>query len=141
MLDDFEDMWASVEEPEKKDFEPLPQGTYHVEIEEAVIDVSRDPASVKWQYKVTDGDYLNRKLWKRNYMTPKALPFLKQDLNALGVKVEKASHLPEALEQLLGKSVEVAVSHRTYNGKTYEDVYVNKLIDRNLKVVEEDVLF
>ena len=62
----FQDFNANSIEAPKSDFELLPPGSYNVRVLEAEESTTRkgDPG-IKLSFEVTDGDYMNRRLWER----------------------------------------------------------------------------
>jgi hypothetical protein len=68
-------------------FEPLPEGTYDIEIDK--VEVRRNKADdgdyLNWELVVIDGEYENRRLWMITSLKPNALFRLKQVLEELGM--------------------------------------------------------
>jgi hypothetical protein len=68
-------------------FEPLPEGTYDIEIDK--VEVRRNKADdgdyLNWELVVIDGEYENRRLWMITSLKPTALFRLKQVLEDLGM--------------------------------------------------------
>lgn len=134
-LDDLDKMFSDAEEPEKKEFEPLPEGVYHAEIKEAVFEQTSNPPQVKWTFVITDDDYKNRRVWLNHRLNEKGMPFFKADISKLHMELKSFKDLPEALEYMIGLRVEIYCKNSEYNGKIYTNAYINELLQ---KPVEDD---
>lgn len=136
-LDQLDDLFKSAEEPEKKEFEPLPEGIYHAVIKEAVFDQSTNPMVVKWTFSITDDDYKNRRVWMNHRLNEQGMPYFKADLNKLHMSIKSLRDLPEALEYVLGMRVELYCKNREYNGKIYTNAFINNVIETETHVDDD----
>lgn len=68
-------------------FEPLPEGEYEAVIERIEVRESKssDNDYLNWEFRVTEDDYEDRRVWGLRSLSPKALGFLKDWLVDLGV--------------------------------------------------------
>lgn len=68
-------------------FEPLPEGEYEAVIERIEVRESKssDNDYLNWEFKVTEDEYEDRRVWGLRSLSPKALGFLKDWLVALEV--------------------------------------------------------
>lgn len=88
--------------------EELPDGTYQVRVHRAELDYSQsgDPM-LKWDLIVIDGQHVGRHVVKNAVITHKTLPFIKSDLDTLGVRLPRFSKLPDHLYELLDQTLEI----------------------------------
>ncbi len=120
---DFAD--APVEE--KKEFEPVPDGKYQVNVEKVEITTAKTSGNpmLKWTLKILAPSYRGRLLWRNNVMaTRENIKWLKNDLHVCGLDLQKLSDLPANLERLL--DVKLEVTKRTKGDN--ENVYFNRRI-------------
>jgi len=144
MLDYLED--GLTESNDKKEFEALPVGTYRAEIVEAILDLSGDVPIMTNEYVVTFGEYKGRKLWQRYYFNdiekPEHRQYFAKALSTLGVykllkdaspdtHLDAAHYVHQFAMKLHGRQCEVYCSQKEYNGKIYNNTYLNR-IDKQL---------
>ena len=118
----FDDDFAQTE---AADFEEVPDGKYQVRIQSVRLGESQkgDPM-LKWDLVVISGTHAGRHIFKNAVITSASLPFVKGDLDTLGLKLGRFSELPGRLDSLLDLTLEV--TKRTKG--EYANVYFNKLI-------------
>ncbi len=104
----------------------VPDGKYQVRVERVDLTHSQagDPM-LKWDLIVLSGQYTGRHVFKNAVITQKSIPFVKGDLKTLNVQLPKFSELPNHLEGLLDKTLEI--TKRTKG--EYTNVYFNRRID------------
>ncbi|MCB0075108.1 MAG: DUF669 domain-containing protein [Caldilineaceae bacterium] len=122
-LSEFDDDFAAAESPS---LEEVPDGKYQVRIDEVRLDRSQkgDPM-IKWDLIVIAGAQAGRHIFKNSVITPAALPFVKGDLNTLGLELARFSELNDRLGDLLDMTLEVTKRTRG----EYSNVYFNKRIN------------
>ena len=110
-------------------FEPLPNGDYNVQIQEASdAETAKGKTMFKITFIVTDGPHANRKLWTNLTISPESAPALGiffSQMAALGLTKEffEAGPSPAAVAQsLLGKTATVTVTTREWNGTLRNEV-------------------
>lgn len=114
------------EQAEPPDFDELPDGKYQVRVEKAQLtESSKGDPMIKWDLVVLSGASAGRHLFKNAVITRASLPFVKGDLKVLGLALAKFSDLPDHLESVLEKALQV--TKRT-SGE-YTNVYFNRLIE------------
>jgi hypothetical protein len=120
---------ADFEAAQAPDMEEVPDGKYQVRVNTVKLAQSQkgDPM-LKWGLIVISGQYADRHIFKNSVITPASLPFVKGDLQTLGLTLPKFSDLPNHLESLLDLSIEV--TKRTKGDFT--NVYFNKLLQIGL---------
>lgn len=115
-------------EVEERDFEPIPDGKYQVNVERVELTPAQTSGylRLKWTLRIIAPRFRGRLLSRKNVMaTPENIKWLKTDLHTCGLNLEKLSDLPANLEKLIG--VKLVVSKRT-NGEN-ENIYFNRRID------------
>ncbi len=121
-LTTFDDDYAEADAPS---YGNLPDGKYQVRVERVKLGSSQagDPM-LKWDFVVLSGEHAGRHIFKNAVITQKSLPFVKGDLQTLGVALPKFSDLPHHLEPLLDQTLEI--TQRTKD--EYTNVYMNRRI-------------
>ena len=125
-LTQFDEDFAEAE-VEERDFEPIPDGKYQVNVER--VELTRAQTSgnpmLKWTLLILAPRFRGRLLWRNNVMaTRENIKWLKTDLHTCGLSLEKISDLPANLEKLINIKLEVTKRTRGEN----ENVYLNKRI-------------
>ncbi|MBI1375183.1 MAG: DUF669 domain-containing protein [Phycisphaera sp.] len=122
-LSAFDDDYAEAEAPE---FDEVPDGKYQVRVHTVKFARSQknDPM-IKWDTVIISGQHAGRHIFKNSVITQSSLPFVKADLQTLGLKLEKFSELPNHLDALL--DLTIGVTKRTKG--EYANVYFNKLLN------------
>jgi|LDZS01.1.fsa_nt_gi hypothetical protein len=125
-LTQFDEDFAEAE-VEERDFEPIPDGKYQVNVER--VELTRAQTSgnpmLKWTLRIIAPRFRGRLLWRNNVMaTRENIKWLKTDLHTCGLDLEKLSDLPANLEKLIGVKLEVTKRTRGEN----ENVYFNRRI-------------
>jgi len=112
---------------EEKEFEPVPDGKYQVNVEKVEITTAKTSGNpmLKWTLRILAPRFRGRLLWRNNVMaTRENIKWLKNDLHVCGLDLQKLSDLPANLERLL--DVKLEVTKRT-KGES-ENVYFNHRI-------------
>jgi len=122
-LSAFDDDYEEAEPPSHDD---VPDGKYQVRVQRVELGQSKagDPM-LKWDLVVISGPHAGRHMFKNAVITNKSLPFVKGDLQTLGVQLPKFSELPDHLDALLDKTLEV--TQRTKG--EYTNVYFNRPLE------------
>jgi hypothetical protein len=125
-LSEFDDEYASAE-VEERDFEPIPDGKFQVQIDRIELTTAKSSGAImlKWTLKILGPTHEGRLLWRNNVMaTQENIKWLKSDLFACGLELEKLSDLPDNLEKLLDVKLEITKRTRGDN----ENIYLNRRI-------------
>jgi len=118
----FDEEYAQAEAP---DFDEVPDGKYQVRVESARMAQSQKGAPmIKWDLVIITGPLEGRHIFKNSVITPSALPFVKGDLKTLGLQLARFSDLPNHLEELLDKRLQITKKTRD----EFANVYFNKLL-------------
>lgn len=119
-------------EAESTGYAVLPEGTYIAVIDNSSVDLTKKPAKLSVTYKIVEGEFKNRKVFGNYSMEGKGLGFLKKDMKTLGVdysNVQSEQDIAKLMFGTVGAGVELYVNQREYNGKTYNNAYLNNLSD------------
>lgn len=142
-LEEVFNMWGDTFEKKENDgnFDPIPKGRYACVLENATIE---ETSGNKTPYlnlttTISGGEFNNRKLWVKLWMTEGAYNMTSQQLDnllvfkAIGAQDSQGAFMNKAADlvfQLVGKKIEVAVTgHDVYNDKTYEKTFVTGFLD------------
>ena len=144
MSDELKNLDAQFEIEEIQTYDPIPDGKYQVLVEAVELTSSKagDPM-LKWTFKIVSGDLKGRKLWKYNMINSEKLKWLKQDLWTAGLELTKVSELPENLEKLLDKMLEIqkkTIKSKKNPNEEFENIYINSRVDMEKKA-ENDLPF
>jgi len=126
-LSRFDGDFAAAPVEEKKDFDPVPDGKYQVNVDKVEITTAQTSGNpmLKWTLKILAPHFRGRLLWRNNVMaTRENIRWLKNDLHICGLDLQKLSDLPANLERLL--DVKLEVTKRTKGDN--ENVYFNRRI-------------
>jgi hypothetical protein len=89
--------------------ESIPDGHYETRIEEARL--TRTPRTnnpmIVWRLRVLGPSHEGASLVKTRVITPKTLSFVKEDLDLLGIRLERFSDLEQHLGASLGREIRV----------------------------------
>jgi hypothetical protein len=125
-LAQFDDDFAEAE-VEDREFEPIPDGKYQVNVERVELTRAQTTGNpmLKWTLRIIAPRFRGRLLWRNNVMVSREnIKWLKTDLYTCGLSLEKISDLPANLEKLINIKLEVTKRTRGEN----ENVYLNKRI-------------
>ena len=137
-LEEYDEKYQAAEEPEEREFEPVPDGKYQVNVNRAEITTAKTSGNpmLKWTLKIIAPKYSGRLLWNHHILSNStSLSWLKKDLKMCGITLDKLSALSDKLNDLVGLKLEV--SAKTREGST--SVYFNRLLsDAEVQTLEDD---
>lgn len=111
----------------------IPEGRYQALIDEMKVEHSQaGRLQVTTKLKIAGGEYKNRVVYKRDGIdNAESMGYTKAGLARLGVEVESATDLSEALVELTGTYCEINVRHKGEkdNGEPWVNVYFNGALD------------
>ena len=122
-LSAFDDDYEEAEPPSVGD---VPDGKYQVRV--LRVELARSQAGdpmLKWDLLVLSGPHADRHIFKNSVITHRSLPFVKGDLLTLGVELPRFSDLPDHLDALLDKTLEVTQKTKG----EYTNVYFNRPLE------------
>lgn len=107
-------------------FEPVPDGTYQARVEAVELTrTQKGNPKLKWTLEIVGPTHQGRLLWRHNQLgSDENVRWLKKDLWACDVKLERTSELPANMGRLLDIHLEVVKKTRG----EYDSVYINKRI-------------
>ena len=122
-LEQFDGDWdkAKVKAHKTGDFEKLPAGEYVAKVEKAYWkDSKAGLPMLSLGLIVQDGEFKGRYIWKNSVIrNAQSLQFLKSDLHAMGLKMEKISTFDPVI--MLDLVLDLKLVHKG----DFENVYVN----------------
>jgi hypothetical protein len=85
-------------------FPEVPDGNYDVLVEDAQLERSQSSGNpmLVWKLRIQGPAHSHRVLWKRRSITENTLTFVKEDLEACGVELERLSDLPTEVRSMIG---------------------------------------
>jgi len=124
---------------EDEEYELLPEGVYSAVLNESKLDITGPDNVVTMVYKIVSSPgNENKKIWIRLKFNESAKKFVKWQTGVLGIGTElkecstwnaAAEKCHEMLYSQMNKlKVELEVSHREHNGKTYENAILKEVL-------------
>lgn len=129
-MTDFKSLFDSTPAEETTGYSLLPEGTYDAELSDCKLDMTREPMQLSFVYDITEGEFRGRKLFSNYRLEGRGLGFLKKDLKQLSIDystVSKVEDLAAIVWERLPMKCEVFVNQKEYNGKVYNNTYLNGL--------------
>ena len=134
-MSNFRDKWAQAPVIYTSEFDTPEDGQYRVVIEDVKYSEQRQdgtPTDPTYIYilRVIDGKCLGIRFRKfQTIRTDKNLSFLKGDLSRLGlVAPSDPEEIIGVFQSARGLTIDVTVKSRQYNGETYKDCTIDRLI-------------
>lgn len=131
-LEAFEDAWQEAP-ADGGGWDNLPDGKYQVRIEGVRFENAKSSGRLQlaWVFNVESGSYEGRKIFHyRGLDREESVGWMKKEIYACGLEVERVSDLPDMLPELLDRIVEVTLkTKRGSNGEDYQNCFINKLLD------------
>ncbi len=121
-LRSLDDAYASAEPATYAD---VPDGTYTVRVEHVTLGCSQKGTQMlTYDLVVLAGRHAKRHMFKHAVITQESLPYVKRDLQMMGLDLPRISDLPDYLSDMEGLMLQV--TKRTKGG--FENVYFTKLV-------------
>lgn len=114
----------NINNKEKGEFKPITPGRYEMEIEQASVTEINDKEAIEVTLRLTSGDFKNRKVWHRLFLTQEALTYVVLFLQAAGHDELAESDNIEAdaiCNAIIGSSISGYIKNKLYKGKTYSN--------------------
>ena len=129
-LKNMEAAWQGTTAKESTGFTEVPEGDYQCKVESAQIkDGKQGQPILHWGLRILSGEYAKRMVFKPQRLIPEALPYLKADLELLGICPEKISDLEARLPFALDAVVDIRIKNTTLrDGSPFQNVYFNRLV-------------
>ena len=131
-LDDLDSDYQSAQAPaQKRDGDPgiaVPDGSYTADIIGSFMTRSKTSGNpmLKLKLRVVGGPCDGGIVWKNCMLTLSGMPYVKADLETLGLHLDSLSQLPDRCGELEGLRVKIA--QKTKND--YTNIYVNSVVER-----------
>ena len=107
------------------EFKEIPEGVYTARVADSSVDKTKEPWRAVITWEIVGGEFYKRKVFASYQCNEQGGPFLKADLNALGVKQQiTTDNLPMMLATVQNSTKQIYVKHRQHNGKTYHNAYI-----------------
>lgn len=114
-------------------FSLIDEGEYEAEITDTSLDLEKSPPRLTVVYQITsDERYHGRKLFGNYQLGGQGISFLKKDLELLGLdysNVGSPEDIMDLMATALNTPVNIFVNQKEWQGKTYNNVYLNGIVD------------
>lgn len=129
-LKDIDEAWQGIQAKDSNSYSEVPEGDYQCKVESAQIKEGKQGQPVlHWGLRIISGQYAKRMVFKPQRFVPESLPFLKADLELLGICPEKISDLETVLPFALDAVVDIRIKNTTRkDGSPFQSVYFNRLV-------------
>jgi hypothetical protein len=131
-MSEFKSMFQETA-PESGGFSLIETGEYEAELIDCQVDLTKEPVRLSCIYQITEGVNEGRKLFGNYQLEGRGIGFLKKDLSTLGLDYSQVGS-PEDIATLIWDNmpmpVIIYVAQKEWQGKMYNNVYLNELIDR-----------
>jgi len=135
-LREFDETYEDVEPPDKASYEEVPDGVYQVRVEKIELKYSKvreeggGNPMLRWTLRVLTPAFEGALIFRQNMIvTEDNIRYLKGDLITCGLKLQKLSHLPARLDELLDIELEVKKVTNASRSGTFSNVYINRRIE------------
>jgi hypothetical protein len=112
---------------EERTFDTIPDGKYEVNVDRVELTTAKSSGQpmLRWSLRILGPRCENRLLWRNNMLaTRENIRWLKNDLHACGLDLQRLSDLPANLERLLDVKLEVT---KRSKGDS-ENIYFNRRV-------------
>ena len=139
-LKQMDEAWQGTTAKENT-YAELPEGEYQCKVESAQIRESKQGMPMlNWGLRIVSGEYAKRMVFKPQRLAPESLPYLKADLELLGICPEKLSDLENQLAFALDAVVDIRIKNSTLkDGSPIQNVYFNRLVRAGQRTAQATV--
>ena len=129
-LKNMEAAWQGTTAKESTGYAEVPEGDYQCKVESAQIKEGKQGQHIlHWGLRILSGEYAKRMVFKPQRLIPESLPYLKADLELLGICPENIIDLEARLPFALDAVVDIRIKNTTLkDGSPFQNVYFNRLI-------------
>lgn len=125
-LREFDDDFSRLESrtpPAEPGYEEVPDGIYETSVEDVTLGRTTNTGNpmIIWKLRIQGPNCQGRTLSKVRVITPKTIPFVKEDLDRLGLQLDRLSDLNGRLREMLDRSVRVF--KKTNAERRWSDIY------------------
>jgi hypothetical protein len=132
----MESAWKGADAPKsdgaKKEYEPLPDGEYQARIDLFDFHESKKDGSLslRTQFEIIGPDRIGAKVSTfHDLEKPERLKWTRRHIEDLGLNVHSLEELESALPSALDKVCDLALKSKQVGDKTYQNVYVNRVLE------------
>lgn len=137
ILDKYNEDYKNTTPATQGEAPEIPDGTYKCEIIAMKVRLSKSGSPmIEYVLKIMDGPFANLRMWKYSNIKPKAMPYIKADIEMLGIKLDKFADLEDRCFEAVGIQLEVK---RETNENDYTNYYFNEVLGRNEVASTTDV--
>lgn len=130
-LADLDTDWSKSESNGSKDYDPVPDGQYQARIRRFDFHESKKDGNLllRTEFEIIAPTNEGRVVSSfHDLENPERLGYAKNHLLLMGVEVERLSEIEAALPAALDQVCEIAVKSRQVGEKTYQNIYLNKVL-------------
>lgn len=104
-------------------YEEVPDGIYEANVEDVTLGRTTNTGNpmIVWKLRIQGPNCQGRTLSKVRVITPKTIPFVKEDLDRLDLQLERLSDLNGRLHEMLDR--QVRVFKKTNTERRWSDIY------------------
>lgn len=113
---------------EDNDFAPLPDGIYNATLYDIEVKQGKKYPYFKCEYRISNGEFEDRRVWDNLSTSPKALWRLKQVLGRIAPELDLSGKLEFDPDSVIGLSCRLKIVQEEYKGdmkNKVEDVLEN----------------
>lgn len=128
-LSNFDDDFKNAE---AAGFDNLPDGKYQGRIEAIRIEPNKKSGelALRIEFEIANGEWQGRKAFYYKTINSNQMPYLKTDLQRLGIDPNPFSKIESYFPGVLDKIVDIQLktSKPDKDGNTYQNLYINKVV-------------
>ncbi len=104
-------------------YSDVPDGVYDTQVEDVVLGRTSSTGNpmIIWKLRIQGPQCEGRTLSKSRVITPKTIPFVKEDLERLEIQLDRLSDLNHRLDEMIDKTIRVY--KKTNQERRWVDVY------------------
>jgi hypothetical protein len=132
----MEKAWKGADAPkadgEKNAYKPIPDGEYQARVDLFTFHESKKDGSLslRTQFEIIGPDRIGAKVSTfHDLEKPERLKWTRRHIEDLGLNVHSLEELESALPSALDKVCDLALKSREVNGKKYQNVYLNRVLN------------
>jgi hypothetical protein len=125
-LREFDDDFARAESrppAAEPGLEEIPDGIYETQVEDVTLNRTSNTGNpmIIWKLRIQGPHCQGRTLSKVRVITPKTIPFVKEDLDRLDIQLERLSEIYSHIDDMINRPVRVF--KKTNTERRWTDVY------------------
>lgn len=106
----------------RTNYEEVPDGYYDARVEDATLSRTHTTGNpmLVWRLRILGPSYQGRCVTKMRVITQKTVPFLKQDLERLGLHLTRLSEVQERMNEMIDR--EIRIQKKTDPARKWADI-------------------